>query len=458
MPKIRKSTGPETGPTSFDTTSLSSAEGLSDFATPSSPVEVVERRLDGSVYAGARWDATSLGTVMEHLTESESALKAVAGERLATVWQEAVDELRRRCRDPESPLHGVLVRASGLSSPGLTAAVDQILDGVVTRAAVDLLMSSAPLSGPSGGSVVVSASSNLPALAVQSLLPALVSRRPLLVKSASAEPFFAPAFIAALARREPVLGRALAAVTWPGGDLALERAACAPASRLIAYGDGDTERALRSRWGAKLLMHGPKISLAVLGDDVAPLQVAPGLARDVALFDQRGCLSIQAVVVVGDRARETAQALLDPLADALAELSRSLPPGPLGTAKAAARHWRDEAIMGGLSLADLPLSAGTVIVDGPSAGLSAGPSVLQPSPGGRCLRIHPSSTDGLAVLLEPWRGRLQGVAVAGALPSSVPSLLQELGVTHVASPGELQAPDVATWHNGGVAPLRPFLD
>ena len=52
---------------------------------------------------------------------------------------------------------------------------------------------------------------NLPALAVQPLLPALALRRPVLLKSPSAEPLFAPAFLEALTRREPRLAGAVAA-------------------------------------------------------------------------------------------------------------------------------------------------------------------------------------------------------------------------------------------------------
>jgi acyl-CoA reductase-like NAD-dependent aldehyde dehydrogenase len=77
---------------------------------------------------------------------------------------------------------------------------------------------------------------NIPGLAVQSLLPALLLGRPLLLKSASAEPWFAPALVAALAAREPALGDAYAAVGFVGDDAAAMAAAFGEVDPLLAYG------------------------------------------------------------------------------------------------------------------------------------------------------------------------------------------------------------------------------
>ena len=42
------------------------------------------------------------------------------------------------------------------------------------------------------------------------------------------------------------------------------------------------------------------LALAVIGSSSDPAQVADGLSRDIALFDQRGCLSVGAVYTAGD--------------------------------------------------------------------------------------------------------------------------------------------------------------
>src|SRR6185369_1071693 len=91
--------------------------------------------------------------------------------------------------------------------------------GVRREPAAALMAASRP---GSRGPVLIVLASNLPGLAVQPLLPALALRRPVLLKSPSAEPLFAPTFLAALVRREPRLAGAVAAVAWPGGDPRLE--------------------------------------------------------------------------------------------------------------------------------------------------------------------------------------------------------------------------------------------
>ena len=78
---------------------------------------------------------------------------------------------------------------------------------------------------------------------------------------------------------------------------------------------------------------------------------------------------------------------------------------------------------------------------------------LRPSPGLRTVRVHP--LENLALLpsiLAPWRGRLQGAALAGEGAWELEPRLVELGISRCATPGELQSPD-ATWTNGGIDPL-----
>jgi acyl-CoA reductase-like NAD-dependent aldehyde dehydrogenase len=289
--------------------------------------------------------------------------------------------------------------------------------------------------------VIVLLASNLPGLAVQSLLPAVALGCRVLVKSASAEPLFAPAFLAELCRREPGLEGSLAAVTWPGGDRALEDELFAHPSRIIAYGGGAAMASLGSRVDTRLIAYGPKLSLALVDADVDPSGIAGGLARDIALFDQRGCLSVQAIYTAGDSER-----LAKALARALVDRARVWPPGEVDVrAAVAVRQLRDEATMQGLLVADSELHQGTVVVESHSR--------LKASPGLRTVRIYPvPNLCEVPPLLAGWKGRLQGAALAGAGAWQEVSALQALGFSHLASPGELQTP-TASWHNGGISPL-----
>jgi hypothetical protein len=400
----------------------------------------VEER-EGWSYASARWTPDDLKLVMSRLAgPGAQALAGLDDGRLLAAWSETVEVFRR----PDSPrrrdLDPVLGRLTRLSPAGLSAALEAVLGGVAGPAAESLIRQAAPVQG---GPVAVFLASNLPALAVQPLLPALALRRPVLLKSPSAEPLFAAAFVTELASREPRLAEAVAAATWKGGDQTLEAPVLAAAGSVVAYGEEAAIEDLDRRAPGKVLPYGPKVSLAAAAAGAeTEEEVLAGLARDVALFDQRGCLSIHAVFTDGDAAL-----LAEGLAAQLQELAERWPPGPVDPAAAAGvQQLRIEAEMRGLRQHRLALDAGTLIVE-PEAR-------FQPSPGLRCVRIHPlPSLDRLPTLLEPWAGRLQGVALAGEAAWRLRPALEALGVCRCAPPGALQTPD-ALWHNGGLHPLE----
>lgn len=384
----------------------------------------------------------SLAELMDRLRAGGAALRALPAEDLLAAWAETVEAFL----DPASPerreLDPALARTCRLSPEGLAAGLEAVLGGVRREPAAELLVRAAGKTAPEEPVVVVLAS-NLPALAVQPLLPALALRRPVLLKSPSAEPLFAPAFLGALARREPHLGPALAAVAWPGGDALLEAPVLAAAGTVLAYGDAPALADLERRAPGKVIGYGPKTSLAVVGGEEIDLaEVAEGLARDIALFDQRGCLSVVAVYTAGD-----AEALVVFLEEALAELARRWPPGPADPAvQAGVQQLRLEAEMRGLRPARLPLATGTVLLEPDPA--------FRPSPGLRTVRIHPlPDLSQLPRLLTPWAGQLQGAALSGEDAWEIAAELEGLGISRCAAPGELQSPD-ARWHNGGIDPLE----
>jgi hypothetical protein len=392
-------------------------------------------------YLSAHWTPEALDKVVAGLRGGAAALRAISPEDLLAAWGDTVatflrpGSLERRALDPP------LARLCGLSREGLKAGLEAVLGGVRREPAAALLARARP-AAEQAGPVLAILAANLPGLAVQPLLPALLVRRPVLLKSPSAEPLFAPAFLAALARREPRLAGAVAAATWPGGDVALEAPVLAGAQTVLAYGEQEALDDLERRAPGKVVGYGPKTSLAVIGAKADPRAAAEALARDIALFDQRGCLSVAAVYTAADAA-----VLAEALSQALLDLARRWPPGPPARPTlAAVQHLRLEAEIRGLWQSSLPIREGTVIVD-PSPD-------FQPSPGLRTVRVHPlADLSRLPALLEPWRGRLQGAALAGEDAWRLERPLTELGISRCAAPGELQSPD-ATWHNGGINPLE----
>ncbi|MCZ6508157.1 MAG: hypothetical protein O7A04_08960 [Acidobacteria bacterium] len=424
---------------------------IHDAACPealSPPTNAVERH--GVFFTSAQWAPESLERLADHLDRvGARALDRLDPARLLDAWSRTVGRFRDPASAESEALRPVLTRFCALSGGGLDAALDAVLGGV-DRAAAGRLFTEArnreatrprPASRKRGRLVAVVLAGNLPALAVQSLLPALARRRPVLLKSPTSEPLFAPAFVRALVRAEPALEAALAAVTWRGGDRALEAPVLERAGTVLAYGDRPAVDSISERTAGKCVVYGPKASLAVISRQADRVRAAVGLARDVALFDQRGCLSIQAVYTDGD-----SRALATALAAELAERAASWPAGPLDpTRVAAVQQLRLEARMRGLYQPALPLASGTVVVDPIPQ--------FRPSPGLRTVRIH--ALQDLAEVvprLAAWQGRLQGAALAGGPAWELESVLSELGISRCAKPGSLQSPD-ALWHNGG---LHPF--
>jgi len=409
-----------------------------------------------------------LETLPLRLAGAAPTLAALSDRALLTAWGSTVAAFL----DPGSPerraIEADLVGTTRLSAPGLQAGLEAVLGGVRGEPAARLFEEAWAMREGHGGSSTVPAegfalvilASNLPALAVQPLVAALAARRPVLLKSPTTEPVFAPAFVRALCWRLPALEGAVAAVTWPGGSEELEEPLLARAAVVVAYGDApaiaDLEARAKRLGRARFVPYGPKTSLAVVGPEADVKVAAAGLARDVALFDQRGCLSVGAVYVEedGPHGSRRSRALADALAAELRTLARRWPPGPEGgpldpADAGAVQQVRAEADLRGLYRPALDLSEGTVVVEPEPA--------MRATPGLRTVRIHPfADLSDLEAVLAPWAGRLQGTALAGASAEALAPALERLGVSRTAPPGELQSPD-ALWHNGGEHPLQVFV-
>ncbi|MXW01411.1 MAG: hypothetical protein F4X59_15565 [Holophagales bacterium] len=371
--------------------------------------------------------------VAERLAAATPALRAIPGDALLTAWNETLTAFldanspERRDLDPD------LLRSTGLSPAGLSHGLRSIGEGMLGDAAAAELQR--PHRQREDGFSLVVLPAEPPGLILQSLLPALAARAPVLFKSARAEPHFAPAFLGALGRRLPKLHDAYAAVTWTGGDEAVETPLHASARLVVAYGGEATINALQSAVNRSLIAFGPRLSLGWVGPGADRREAARGMALDIATFDQRGCLSVHAVLAEPDTAPSFAAAL----AKSLSELALDLPPGRSNTSdRAGVRLAREDADLRGLDWHGDALDAGTVIVDPDPR--------ITPSPGLRTVRIHP--IEGVP-RLDDWSSRLQGIAVAGHLPATVRRAFKQAGVSRFAPAGQLQATDAA-WRNGGI--------
>jgi hypothetical protein len=418
---------------------------LRDWATADDDPLALDAIAGGRPWRAARWDAARLAAVAERLAaRGAEALAAVPVERRLAAWLATVEALLDPESEERSELFPALVATARLSPEGLSEALEVVVGGAGAEAA-EALAARAPRAGEAGVDGVVLAA-NVPGLAVQSVLPALVAGRPLLLRSPAREPLFAPALVAALVRREPVLAGAFAAVSFPHDREDLFAAAFGRCRRVLAYGGETAIAALRATLGERLVALGPKASVAFVAGARDPLAAGRALARDVALLDQRGCLSVQAVYVAGE-ARELAEAL----AFGLALEHRRLPPGAADPAAAARLHQlRGAAQLAGTLVGRLEAAAGSVVLE-----RGAG---FRPVPGLRSVRVHEvGSLDEALAALAPFRGSLQGAALAGeeALARG-DEIAARLGLARVAPAGRLQHPE-AGWAAGGLDSFAVFV-
>lgn len=360
-------------------------------------------------------------------------LRAIPEDDLLAAWNDTLTAFL----DPQSPerraLDPDLLQSTGLSPAGLDHGLRTIGAGMLGESAAAELRR--PHRQNEDGFSLVVLPAEPPGLILQSLLPALAARAPALFKSSRAETHFAPAFLTALGQRLPPLLHAYAVATWTGGDPEVEAPLHASARLVVAYGSEETVSAVQAAAPGRCVVFGPRLSLGWLGPGADLEEAARGMAFDIATFDQRGCLSVQAVFV----APAAASAFATALASALNELATELPPGRNDPAdRAGVRLAREDADLRGLTWYGKALDDGTVILENDVR--------TSPSPGLRTVRIHPAAD---VPPLHEWHGRLQGLAVAGDLPPAVHEAFLEAGVSRFAPAGALQTTD-ATWRNGGI--------
>lgn len=216
-------------------------------------------------------------------------------------------------------------------------------------------------------------------------------------------------------------------------DHAGARSLVAGADAAIVYGSDTAIAALRAAAGHRpFLGFGHALSVAVAPAG-APLA---GLARDVLVFDQAGCLSPQALFT---------EASPHGLPDALRRAVRVLevPPRTDPGHCRAVREARDLAWMDGCMVDGDPHLRWSVIVH-------PEPRPLPPPTGLGVLHVLPvESVAAFPEYLGVAAGRLSSVGVAGDPSPSIRDAARLAGASRVCRLGRMQTPPLS-WPNGGV--------
>lgn len=357
----------------------------------------------------------------------------------ALLWQDPGFAFRREAEGLAAPfpfshvqvsLNGLLPTLSG---PALAALIDaeRVQDA---------------LGVPVVGHVIAG---NTPLLAWVSLLRALLMRSASFAKLPSGPAArWAELFVRSLHAVSPALASTIVLAEWPGGTSALDDALCAQADLVLCQGSDDTIAALRAHTPPDVPFagYGHALSFGLLLPGADYDAAADGLARDILVYAQGGCLSVKTILVQGDG--DNAARFAEALARALRRSVAVYPPPPL-TPQDHDRH-ATARLLGRLqpgawcpSAPDDPF----VVLGWPGRGFHVqdGTNVVT-------VQALPPRTR-LDKLFASLAGRLQGCALAGPVPRGLHARLDALGISRVCPPGEMQAPPLG-WRQNGRDVLR----
>ncbi len=381
---------------------------------------------------------------IERTTSAGASLRAAKDDRVLT-W---IDAGLAALADPASPVgreaRTVIGARSGLSTLGAAWALDTTIAEMRlgrTTEALDAMRRA--LHGfratPVRLHALVLAHTAFTAC-LRPIVWSLLARVPVVVKVATGDEGLAELLAVALNAVDPELGASVA-VVWPQGDSeAIFERLAARADLVSAHGGDHAIAKMRAATSATtdFAGHGHGIGAVVVTRRALSSHVqalAAAIARDVAAYDQRGCLSPGLVLV--ERGGELSPRDLASLvaSHGLATLATEMPRGPLPVEIGAQQiQWR------GLASSLHELFEG----DGYATSFETGGA--RPTPGYRNIAFHAiDAARDVGERLAVYGAHLKVVAVAGdAEALSLPSPLSP----RVCAPGQMQRPPLLAATDG----------
>lgn len=334
---------------------------------------------------------------------ASSALQALSMEERVRAIASACAALRA----PDAELVRMLSASSGLSEPMTRWALDTTFAAFGEHA----LRALAQTARPSARAVAAVLAGNVLTAAARPMLLPLLAGVPVVAKASSRDDALPHAIARALSAAHPLLGMACAVATFGHGDVARLDALLAGADCVQVLGSDEAVAAVRERMRSDqtLIGRGHGLGLGVVLAATELERAAAAFARDIAAYDQRGCLSPHAILVEGDDAR--AEVFAQTLHQALA---RELPRGAVPADAAAEQlQWRGVAAARG------------VLHIGDTHAISCEHGApLRPSPGYRNAGVYTlESAAELEQRISPFSRFLKALGIAGftaALPALAP--------------------------------------
>ncbi len=377
-------------------------------------------------------------------------------DRMARALARAFELWRDRDYARRREAIAAIARSAGYS----VAILENSIDALLKPFTIEALKSIAARVSASGGiyrpkTAGFIAAGNVAGAGMHEIAIALVAGAGVLVKTASAEPVFFAEFARTLAEIDRDAGARIEVFHWSRARADLTAALIANCERVVAYGDDLTIESLHSR--PNVIGFGSRVSAAVVApgatDPSRIDRVAELLARDVAFFEQLGCLSLHHVFVVshpGDAARDLAIRM----SAALERMGKSMPPAKIPLRDAAEiRGLRERARWRRIAGEPVELFEGdrlewTVIFEASSARDDS----FKVSPGFRT--VHVTGVRDLGEFRDCIAGvsrRIEAMAVAGdeTETAGIGATVEAIGIPYVCAPGEMQSPPLDWRHGGG---------
>lgn len=296
---------------------------------------------------------------------------------------------------------------------------------------------------------VVIGAGNLPLPVAFDVMAALIAGAATVVRPSSRCPAFTRRFASALAARMPEWADAIhvelpTATAEPPSSAWMDLA-----DAVIINGTDATVRAVRhlARADACVLGRGSRVTIGVVGAGEPVEEVAAQAAIDIAMWDQRGCLSPAAWVVP----ESDAEAFAEALDAALDRLEAEWPRGGVDIEEEAGWQAEVEAALAAGAAGRAVSVFGRVVVDGRSES-------VRPL-GGRRVWVFPTpAIDHVPAAVHAWQRQLSTVIVAAAGPDRhlVRAVYGGLGASRFCAPGRAQFP-TPRWYHDGREILRPML-
>jgi acyl-CoA reductase-like NAD-dependent aldehyde dehydrogenase len=330
---------------------------------------------------------------------ARAALAALTIEERARAIAEACAALQR----PDAERLARLSRSAGLSEPMVRWALETTFAAFSEQA---LLALAASASGKRARGVAVVLAGNVLTAAARPLLLPLLAGVPVVAKASSRDDALPHAIAAAISAAQPALGMACAVATFSHNDARRLDALLAGADCVQVLGSDEAVAAVRERLHGDrtLIGRGHGLGLGLVARAADRRRAAEAFALDIAAYDQRGCLSPQAILVEGSDA--DAEAFAHLIYEALARREQTLPRGALPTDAAAEQlQWRGVAA-----------ARGTLRATDTFAVSCEHSAALRPSPGYRNVSIYALRDAGaLRERAAPFVRHLKALGVAGEL-------------------------------------------